>query len=359
VRAVRALACVVALVACRTHAPPSNIVPAAPGLSIAIYTDGADSYAIVDDRRWVEVTGTSLQLPNLDAGADLASLVIEAGTLRVGTCTRETEVRCAVSASPGRYLIRLVYVTRTLGYRAEHDITLREPTRAAIASRFSVATPPWRTRADIALFDGVPGAARPLHEVARGTVMLDGRAATLGTSTRETTAQLHRIYEGAVITSAESSDSGWGYESVPAVWVWLELDGVRLAPGPIHIKLELPDEGTRAVDVATPSRRQRDDRNAPLRLPLWVDDSLRGSRQRVVEQSDGATLVERFQLAVSNSGDRDRVVFVDEPLRKATRRKVDRAWPDKPVVTGDRLRTKLVVKSGATERTGYTLTYDF
>jgi hypothetical protein len=356
---VRALASVAVLLACRTHAPPSNIVPAEPGLSIAIYTDGSDSYAIVDDRRWVEVRGDSLQLTNVDAGADLASLVIEAGALRVGTCTRETEVRCVVSAPPGRYLARLVYVTRTLGYRAQHDISLREPTRAAIASRFSVATPTWRTRADVALFDGVPGAARPVQEVARGNVMLDGATATLGTSTRETTAQLHRIYEGAVITSSESSDSAWGYESVPAVWVWLELDGVRLAPGPIHIKLELPDEGVRAVDVATPSRRQRDERDAPLRLPLWVDDNLKGSRQRVVEVSDGATLVERFQLTVSNSGDRDRVVFVDEPMRRATRRKIDRAWPEKPVVTGDRLRTKLVIKSGATERTGYTMTYDF
>jgi hypothetical protein len=52
-------------------------------------------------------------------------------------------------------------------------------------------------------------------------------------------------------------------------------------------------------------------------------------------------------------------VWVEEPVRKAQRRRLERAWPKKPVIDHDRLRTKLDVKGGHAERTGYTLSYDF
>jgi hypothetical protein len=356
-----ALVALVALGACRAHAPPTNVTLPAAGITIAIYNNGLRSYAIVDDRRWVDVSGPELALANLDPDAELASLVIEpaSAVLRVGTCTRYDRVRCRVFAAPGRYLLRLVYVTSGIGYRAQHDIAVRDATRATIASRFSVQTPAWRSRAEIVLFDGMPGGRHPPREVARGATMLDGSTATVAATTREARAGLRRIYEGAVVTSSDSSDVAWGNDSVQAVWVWLELEGLRLAPGPIRVQLELPEEGARDVEVSMPRRTQSDAHDAVLRLPLWVDESLRGSRMRIVELSEGATLVERCVFSVANSGDTARVVFIDEPLRRAARRKLDRAWPHKPVLAGERLRTKLVIEPGGSERTGYTLTYDF
>ena len=58
-------------------------------------------------------------------------------------------------------------------------------------------------------------------------------------------------------------------------------------------------------------------------------------------------------------GETEREVLVDEPMRTAARRKLDRAWPKKPTVDHNMLRVKLIVKPGRIERTGYTMTYDF
>ena len=416
-------ACVATLVcgACRSHATPFNSKPPDAGVAIALYDKGTgDGYGVVDDRRWVEIVGTSVLLANVDPGAELASLVIEPvdSALRIGQCVRERMpdrpapqdaleayaeaqrrrrmeelrrrmeanppnrpatrdppgddaepdaeagqfvpvVKCAVTAKPGRYLVRILYVTKALGYRAQHDIEVRDATHAAVTSRFAIVTPVWKTRAELALYDGVPGGERAPREVARGNVTLDGSVSVLGVPTRDVPVALQRIYEGAVVTSTDSTDVAWGRDSEQAVRVWLELAKLRLAPGPIRVHLELAGEGIRDLDIAQQMRAQDDAADAPLRLPLWVDESLRGSRQRIVEYNDGGSITERYIFSVANLGEADREVFVDEPMRTAARRKLERAWPKKPTVDHNLLRNKLLVKSGRIERTGYTMTYDF
>jgi hypothetical protein len=410
---VRAAALALALVACRSHTPPlSGSKPPEAGITIALYAKGGDeSYGVVDDRRWIELAGKTMLLANIDPGAELASLVIEPAdaALRVGQCVRERMpeprsedelaayaerqrklrddvprryqaeyphrevavkgaadegqplpvVKCDVTGTPGKYLVRILYVTKALGYRAQHDIDLRDDKRAEVTSRFAITTPVWQARADVVLYDGVPGGERSPLEVARGSVTLDGSTAVIPVPARDVPSHLDRIYEGAVVTSTDSTDGNWGRDSVQAIWVWLALDNVRLAPGPIRVHMELPGEGIRDLDVPQASRKQDDAADAPLRLPLWVDESLRGSRTRLVEYNDGSSITERYIFSVANLGESEREVFVEEPMRTASRRKLDRAWPKKPTAEHNVLRTRLVIKAGRIERTGYTMTYDF
>lgn len=408
--------------ACGSQPVPFNTKPPDAGVTIAIYASGNDGYAVVDDRRWIDVAGNSVMLANIDPGAELASLVIMPAStaLRVGSCARERipdqpvrdpreelaeqqrvrraeelrrrldgplrptvapsrlrdappaptsgepdpqrfvpVVRCEIDAAPGRYLVRLVYVTKTLGYRAHHDIDVRDAARATITSRFAVPTPVWRQRAELVLYDGMPGGERTPREVARGQAELDGSTSVLAAGVREVASELRRVYEGAVVTGTDSTDAMWAHDSVQAVWVWLELADLRLAAGPIRVHLELPGEGIRDLDIAPQNRKQADEPDATLRLPLWVDESLRGSRQRIIEYNDGVSLTERLVFGVANTGDTAREVFVVEPLRKARRKKLDNAWPNKPTPDRDTLRTRLDVRAGRMERAGYTMTYDF
>lgn len=393
------------LAACTAHTTPKNAKAPDAGVTILIYAKDGAGYSVVDDRRWVDITGTSIMLANIDPGADLASLEIEpvSKALRVSSCRRERlpdivltgdditperlrelhkskvayavrtkpgmnvaiqparyapVVHCQVSAPPGRYLVRILYVSATLRYRAQHDVELREPTRATIASRFAIETPPWRTRADVILFDGVPGTDRTPTEVTRSSIDLDGTTAIIAVPERTTAATLHRIYDGALITGEDSRDVMWGHDSTPVVWVWLELAALRLAPGPVHVHLDLAGEGIRDAEVAAGRRNQEDEANAPLRLPLWIDTDLRGMRSRIVEYNDGEVMTERLVFGVANMGDVAREVLVDEHLRPAKRRKLERGWPKKPVAApGERLRAKLSVAPGRVARTGYTLSY--
>lgn len=368
-------ACLV-LAACRAHAPPNNARPPDAGVSIALYASEHGGYAVVDDRRMLEITGHSILLSNIDPGAELASLVLEPAdpALRIGSCVRERMpetsaeqpvdhfvpvVQCAVTAQPGRYLVRILYVTPGLGYRAQHDVDVRTEGRARVASRFAIPTPVWQQDAAVVLYDGVPGGEHAPREVARGPVALDGSVAVLAAPPREVDSRLRRVYEGAVVTSDDSSDPAWGRDSVQAVWVWLELAKLHLAPGPVHVHLELAGEGVHDLDIASASRRQADEPGAPLRLPLWVDESLRGSRQRILEYNDGAMIVERYLFGVANTGETTREVWIEEPMRRAARRRLDRPWPVRPSARGDVLGTRLVVRPGPFVRAGYSITYDF
>jgi hypothetical protein len=417
VRAASRLTIVALIAACHPHSTPSNSKPPDAGVSIALYdAGGGEGYGVVDDRRWLDVAGTSILLANIDSGAELASLVIEPAdpALRIGQCVRERMpdipakdpleeyaerqrqrraaelrrrieerlhsppllepakpqqsasedrfvpvVKCDVTAKRGRYLVRILYVTKALTYRAQHDIDVADDKHARVTSRFAITTPVWQTRADLVLYDGVPGGEKSPREVARGQVTLDGSTSVLAVPTQEVASQLLRVYEGAVVTTTDSTDVMWGRESVQAIWVWLELAKLRLAPGPVRVHLDLPDEGIRDLDVPHASRKLDDAPDAPLRLPLWVDESLRGSRQRILEYNDNASIVERYVFSVANVGETVREVVVEEPMRAASRRKLDRAWPKKPTVDHNVLRTKLAVKPGRIERTGYSMAYDF
>jgi hypothetical protein len=175
-------------------------------------------------------------------------------------------------------------------------------------SRFAIVTPAWQVHAEVTLFDGTPGSEQPLREVARGAIMLDGGTAVVSAPPREVTAQLCRIYSGA-----EPDEDDSRYDSQPAVWVWLELDELALAPGPARAHVELAGEATRDIDVPAAGWRHQ---AAALRLPLWIDDQLRGKRDH---RSD-ATETERFTVSVANTGDVAREVWIEEmcPARHRT-----------------------------------------
>jgi len=407
----------IAVAACHTHSTPFNAKAPDAGVTISLYDEGDKSFGVVDDRRWLDIAGHSILLANIDPGAELASLVIEPAdsALRVGQCVRERMpdlpkkdplqeyaeqqrlrrlellrnpvprryrdrppaqlppepqalgppdrfvpvVKCDVTAKPGRYLVRVLYVTKAIGYRAQHDIDVLSETSARVSSRFAIVTPVWQTRAELVLYDGAPGGERSPREVARGQVTLDGSTSVLGVPPQDVPSVLSRIYEGAVVTSTDTTDVNWGRDSVQAVWVWLELAKLRLAPGPVRVHIDLPGEGIRDLDVAQTSRKQDDTPDAPLRLPLWVDDSLRGSRIRLLEYNDGSSITERYIFSVANTGEDARDVVVEEPMRTASRRKLERAWPKKPTADHNVLRIKVGVKPARIERMGYTMTYDF
>jgi hypothetical protein len=370
------------------------IAAASDGIAIALYArPGAERYALVDDRRWIDVAGNTLVLDRIDPAAALPSLVIEplAGAdLSIGACARERTVppsgppttvevdprgaesepvapilRCAVHARPGRYLVRLLYVTTALGYRAQHDVAVTAPDRATVASRFAIVTPAWRTRAEVALFDGAPGSEPPPRELARGTIALDGGVAVLAMPPREVSARLRRIYEGAMHRDdgPDPRDPRWGRDSGPAVWVWLELGpgepgeraATRLAPGPVRVHLELAGDAIRDIDVPAAGRR---DVASQIGLPLWIDDQLRGKRDRWTEPLDDSQLSERFLVSIGNGGDAAREVWIEELLRPATRRTISHAWPRSPEVEHRRLRMKLIVAPGAVERAGFSIDYE-
>jgi hypothetical protein len=64
-------------------------------------------------------------------------------------------------------------------------------------------------------------------------------------------------------------------------------------------------------------------------------------------------------LGVANTGATPREVWIEEHLRPARHRRIERAWPTKPAVVGDLVRAHVVVKPGGFERIGFTIAYDF
>jgi hypothetical protein len=403
VRARRLLAAGAALAACRA----ASVAPVAPppgGVAIALYARAGGGYGVVDDRRWVDIDGGELVLDRIDPGAALPSLVIEpvaGGPLEVGACLRDRiaaprisspgappgaprdaigatrssapadavliadqvgpVLRCHVEGPPGRYLVRLLYVTPRLGYRVQHDIAMTAPDRAEVASRFAIATPAWRTRAEIALFDGAPGGEPPPREVARGSIALDGGTAVLAVPARAVAARLRRVYDGAVDPAAgtqvrDARDPRWAAESHAAVWVWLELaELAELPPGPVRAHVELAGEPIRDADVPAAGRRHS---GGELRLPLWIDDALRGKRDRWTEAPGDAAITDRFVISVANRGDAAREVWIEEALRPAARRTISHAWPRAPELGRQRLRLALAVAPGAVERARFVVEYE-
>ncbi len=389
-RLIAALVTIRAVAGCLPPAPVVETIAMPPvGISIALYRDGETSYAVVDDRRFVETTGTTLVLEHVDPGAALPSLVIESlggDPLAVGQCAREhvrvlrgesdreaegdadsareddsvlvdSALRCEVTGAPGRHLVRLLYVSPGLSYRAQHDVTMTGGDRATVATRFAITTPAWSTLADVTLFDGLPGGGRAPTAIGRGAIQLDGSTAVVGGSHREVGARLRWIYDGAVRAArGVETDAMWGRESVRSVWVWLELEDRDLPPGPVHAHVESPGEAIRDVEVPAAGRERLGD---TLRLPLWIDDTLHGLRTRVVIGADGASLADRFVISVANNGTEPRDVWVEERLRTTARRTLRSGWPMKPTLAHGRAQTRLLIKPGAMARTGYVIEYVF
>jgi len=373
------------LAACSHSAPLAASRQPLAGVSIAIYEN---SYSVIDDRRWVDSDGKQLVLEHVDPGAALASLVIEelAGDqLAIGRCERDRVpqatdalgkaqrdarlahkgtpgpardvfvpvVRCAVAGAPGKYLVRMLYVSQQLRYTAEHELAVTTPGHARVQSHYTVVTPAWGERAPaspaeaiVTLFEGTPGGEHPPVEIARGAITLDGSTAAIAGPVRDVPAELRRVLR------AESLDA-----TAPAmpVWAWLELPKLRLAPGLARVHVELPGED--AGDYEMPVEPPVDDDE--LRLRLFADATLKGTRQRTSDYSEGAELAERLVLSVANTGTVAREVWLEEKLRPSRRHAIERAWPIKLGAQHELVRTRVVVQPGKSEHVAFTVAYDF
>jgi hypothetical protein len=398
VRAAPGLALAVAAAGCHAHPAPLHGTAPDAGISIALYRQGDTAYGIVDDRRVIDIDTDRVLLANIDPGAALASLVIETGSadLRIGPCTRQrlpdtvaptddadrpeihhenppvTELRvppprepvitrtlryapvveCAAHGKRGRYPVRIIYVSDALAYRVQHQIALGDPATATIDSRFVLQTPPWHTSASVVVFDGIPGGARPPRDVAHGTLTLDGGTSVVLAPARDVHASVRYIVR----------QSGPGDAHAAAVWATLELPGITLAPGPIHLHVTL-DGDDRWIATTTPDDDESDEsagESSPLRLPMWIDDRLRVERHRVAieDTGDGTHLVELVDVKVTNTGSVPGDVLMFEHVRKSKHRRIENAHPTKPFTRGDTIITKLAVMPGRTARATYVLVTD-
>jgi hypothetical protein len=398
----------VGLAACaRERVVPPSTAPG--GVAIAIYQRDDQAYGVVDDRRWIDVAGDSVVLERVDPRAVLSSLMIEvisapvAGTPELGACLRdripsgagpddgpggvdeENEdedenggdadgddddavaidaaeeprytpvLRCAVRSGRGRALVRLLYIVPQLGYRTQHDVTMLAPDRATVSSRFTIATPGWGTRVEVALFDGMPGGDPPPRELARGMIAPGGGIAIVAAPARTVTARLRRIYDGAKPQTEYVAryPEQWRHESHPAVWVWLELD-TALADGPIRAHIALAGQPVRDLDLPARGRRHA----AALQLPLWIDERVRGRRHSRAEQDNG-TISDAIAFSIGNTGDAAVEVWIEEVLRPVGRKTIRRAWPGEPVLIKKNLvRLPVTVPAGKTLRAGFAIDYE-
>ena len=356
-------ALVICLVVACAH-PRAPAPPPRAGVSIAIY----DGYAIVDDRRWVELAaGAPLVLDDVDPAAELASLVVEplagAGELRVGACARDrvpgvpmrivsgqgvelipsrpnaprfaATVRCAATGRAGRYLVRVAYVSTALHARVAHDLAMIAPDRARLVTTIAIAAPARASgahAADVVVYDGVPGGERTPRELARAEIALDGSTAVLAQPARDVPASLVRV---APFEHARD-------EIVP-VWVALVVRA-GLPPGRVRVHAD-----GRSVDIAAAPRGER--------LLLWADDSLRVTRHVVIDPTRADTAM-RIELAVTNLGDVARELWLEQRVGHAHHRRIERAFPERPTARGDVVRVRIVVAPGAIARAGYTLAYE-
>ncbi len=438
-----AVAALVASACTHPHGPPAATPP--PGVAITLYADHAgQTLAVIDDRRWIDLTDDRIVLSDVEPGVALPSLVIEglAGPahLTLGACARDrvepdagsgagsgsagdmpsglganavppppppprvfggarsrrpavvsTEIQlapgnappalelvlgatihCAVSAPAGRYLVRLLYSSSTLGYHAEHELTLARADRAHVVSHLAITTPAWRPRdgaplaAMVTAFDGLPGGASAPVELAHGRVVLDGSTGTLALPARDVPARIRRVLIASEdLTAPDDPTATWmdarrnsnGDEADALVWVWLELPGTQLAPGLVQVRVNYPGEAEHDVVVTADSRAPVEETAAALRLPLWADDDLRASLSRAFGGAGEAELLERFGATVMNVGQTTREVFVEEKLRAGGRRTVSHASPSTPGLAGNILRMRVVVAPMGQEKVGYVVSY--
>ncbi|HEX4449986.1 MAG TPA: hypothetical protein VH143_03895 [Kofleriaceae bacterium] len=367
------VAVAVAVVACGGATHP--ISPATPGVTIAIY---GSAYAIVDERRELHIDGDQLLLDHVELGADLASLWIEpldASRVAIDHCARPSlpvpagsgsdaidyvmrapVVQCRASGR-GTHLVRVHYVTAALVPRVEHAIAFSgSDDRARIESRFAVTTPPWHERGTIVVLDHSPGDAAP-RELVRREVTLDGSVAIVTPPPRDVAAHLRSIFTGALPSPAvEPGAASWHAESTHEVWVWLELEldaRGALSPGMLHVRIESQGE-PRDIDVAKafPSDGAR------LRVPLWQDVELAGTRTRIAGSTPDGRLVEQFTQSVGNLGASPRTVWIEEQARPGAHRRLTGGKPAVPTIDGDVLRSEVQLAPRSVEAVRYTVEYE-
>ena len=277
-------------------------------------------------------------------------------------------VRCEIARGSGRHLVRVVYTTASLGFRAEHTVHAKLDVdgvgTAEIVPRFTVDTPPWQITADVALYDGVPGGHQPPQLVFRGPIKVTGEPVVVTSAPRHAPARIDSVYRGAVAASGEApTEPYWRHASVGEVWEWLDialgdhalprgraiLDVARAGQPPIPMVVEA--DGMQRADAEAGT--------GALQIRLWPAADLRGTRMKTPITSTGGVLAESLAFSISNAGDRPRLVVIEEVLRPAKRRRVLHPFPKKPTTRDGVLRMRVGVEPGRATRAGWVVEYAF
>src|SRR5262249_37651571 len=122
-----------------------------------------------------------------------------------------------------------------------------------------------------------------------------------------------------------------------------------------HAHIQLAGETARDIDIPAQGRRQL---ASVLGLPLWIDEQLRGRRDRWSRSPGDAAMIDRFAVSIANLGETAREVWIEEALRPARRRTVRNAWPAAPALLATVLRMKLIAPPGKIERGGFEIEYE-
>ena len=102
----------------------------------------------------------------------------------------------------------------------ERAIDMTDAAHAWLVERYAIGTPVWHARAELALYDGLPGGAEPPVEVTRGELVLDGSTVVLGGGPRVMSAHLRRVYIGALASpGVDPANALWHGDSTSDVWV--------------------------------------------------------------------------------------------------------------------------------------------
>lgn len=359
-----------AVAACSGPRAPAS-VPAA-GLAISVYSGPDRTQAVIDDRRVIDVAAerSTIWLDRIDAAAALSTLVIEplgGRALAFDQCARprlgdgviSPLVACAVRGPPGRHLVRVHYVTASFPrIDAQHEIAVTAD-RATIATRYTLVTPAWGVRAELALFDGLPGGTDAPRALASSRAALDGGTAILHVPPRTVPARLVRVFRG----DAPEPFPARNQSTRDDVRVMLELDDPQLRPAPAYVRVaDGPDRGELATAYTATG-------GAAPRIPLWGDPLLRGTRHIVVDAGSRGAAVTRVITSIKNAGDAPREVWIEEELPRARYRRIarpsgrfarapiGRRHPKLPALAGDIARAVVVVAPRETVVLDYTVEY--
>lgn len=355
----RAALVAISLAACRPAPRVVEHIATPPeGLTIALYEDGERRFSLVDDRRTLEVRGGELVLDQLAAGASLSSLVVEPASrdgqgLVVGACRRDADVvRCAASGATGRTFVRILYVSDKLAFRSRHAIVV-DGSHAKIDTQFEIELPAWGRRARLSLFDGIPGGARPPQLLGTLEQVLDGTTVMLHAPLREAKARRITVFDPLRAVGDEDSreeDASSGKRA----WEWAELVGVALPPGEIDILVDEASDHPVATELATSAAVEI---AGNLRIPLRPDGLVRGRRERR-GGTEGRTVLDTFEFAVTNDDTRPRLVLVEEELRTSKQRSIASSSPRKPEIVDDIARVELDVPPSGTVRVRFVVSYE-
>lgn len=281
-----------------------------------------------------------------------------------------SRVRCQVESGTGKQLVRVVYTTEGLTFSSEQQMVVKVDARgkgtASITPRFTVYTPPWQIVADVALYDGVPGGAHPPHEVFRGPVTLTGDAVIVAGTTESIPAEVVSIFRGAIAYPGEPPhDTSWHYNSTTDVWDYLELDlgDDTMPPGRVMLEVSqgadpVPQPAiieADAIEMVDPAAEQ----TGRIRIKLWPAMDLRGQRSKWVMSTLDTGMAESVLMSVANAGTESHDVLIEEEMRPAKKREIDKPFPKKPTVRNGVLRTRITVPAGGLGRVGYVLNYEW